>query len=283
MKYKRIGPYVKRGVNLLSLIPGLLIIFSGCNKEEDTVVTITKEFSVILTPTQMIPSIQDRTETGTAILKLMSDNSLECNFSVEGLNADDQLTRAYICTGSPVETGDIVATLADNSTVSFTSGTLETTVDLTSDQANTVKIIDSYLVIESVQKPEGLMRGELGKDIELAIDVSLSNANVVPPVTGRNETGLAILRITSDNYLYFKVDVNNLRPGDFLSKSGINEGCAGENGNCLIQLSKSQSDFGVSKKIQISEEEATCIQSNFLYVCVTSAQAPGGLLRGQIR
>ena len=274
---------VKRGVNLFCLFLGLLIIVTGCNKEEDVVITITKEFSVTLTPAQMIPSLQNRAETGTATIKLMSDNSLECSISVEGLDANDQLTSAYICTGSPVETGDIIATLANNSSVSFTSGSLETSVNLTSNQANTINIMDSYIVIESTQKPEGLLRGQLGMNMIIAIDIELSPANVVPPVPGRNETGTAILRMTTDNHLYYVVEVNNLRDGDFLTKSGINEGCVNENGICLIELSKDQSDFGVSKKIQISTQEATCIQNDFLYVCVTSAQVPGGLLRGQIR
>lgn len=283
MMKKIINSFVRRGISLLSLLLVLLIIISGCKKEEDPIIKITKEFSVTLTPAQMIPSLPNRTETGTATIKLMSDNSLECTITVEGLDANDKLTNAYICTGSPVETGDILATLADNSSSSFTSGTLEITVDLSSDKVNTIRVLYSYLVIESTQKPEGLLRGQLGMDIDFSIDVELSTSKVVPPVTGRNESGNAIIRMTNDNYLYYFIEVSDLRPGDFLQKSGINQGCEDENGICAIQLSQDQSDFDVSKKIQISTQEATCIQNDFLYINVCSAQVPGGLIRGQIR
>ncbi len=177
----------------------------------------------------------------------------------------------------------IITTLVDNSSTSFTSGTLEITLNLTSDNVNSIRVLDSYLVIESTQKPEGLLRGQLGMDIDVSIDVELSTANVVPPLPGRIETGSAIIRVTSDNNLYYRVKVNDIRPGDFLQKSGINKGCDDDNGICAIQLSQDQSDFGVSKKIQITTQEATIIQNDFLYVNVSSAQVPGGLVRGQIR
>lgn len=273
-----------RAVFLFCLFFGLILIFSACNKEDDSgLPEILKELSVTMTPSQIISSFSDRTETGTATITLMSDNSLDYSIIVNGLSATDVLTSAYIRAGSPVVKGENIVILADGVAKKFSNNKLEMTIDLSEDQANTINIQKTYLVINSTEKPDGLMRGQLGLEIVFACNAVLSPENQVPPIVGRNESGLALIRLTGSNTLYFFISVENLSPADKLLNSRISKGGCLENGQILCTLSQSSTDFGTSKTIQLNSNQVTCLLSDELYINVCTVNAPSGLLRGQIR
>jgi len=259
-----------------------LFLLGSCNKDDENVGTIVKERTVELDSKQEIPTVADRNEKGTANLKVFADSTLTFSITVSNLDGTDQLTVAHVHTGSPVESGSPIVTLVDNSTIKFQGNKASGKVKLNSSQFNSLKDDegdDLYVNIHSTKLPLGLVRGQLGQTITFAQNVALTpNSNALRP-----ETGMAILRMTKDSTLFYKVTVNNLTEGDVLSTAQINVGAAGVTGPSLLSLYTMSTDFDTEKSVKLTSSQANFLLNSEIYVSVSSTQLPDELLRGQIR
>ena len=271
---------ISRNVFLVTL--GLSIFLVSCEKKETVPPPqLLKEIVVSLAAANENPQPAGRTESGSATVKVFSDNSITIDATLVGLSGADNLTMAHFHAGDPVTNGPVVLDLKPTFTGSTVKATLSAvrTSFIDSIKAGTA---DLYLNIHSSQVGSGLVRGQLFNPVTFAASVSLSGANEVPAVT-TTATGVALLRITADNKLYSKITVTNLEANDALTMAHIHTGAAGSNGGVLIGLCSSAADFGITKMNMPSAAVITSINADKLYVNVHSTTKASGIIRGQIR
>lgn len=255
-------------------------------------VTVVEDFGTVnLSAQYENPAITDREETGTATLKLNSDNTLEYTIQVNNLLGSDQLTIAHIHEGNAAENGPVVVTLVDNDQITFTGNTVTNTVTLTEDEIGAIETGDFYVNVHSVDYPAGLLRGQLRGNVDFAFDVNLSPQNEIPMISDRTESGVAIFRLLENNTLYYTLTVEDVSASDNLTIAHIHDGNAATNGPVIISLVDNDAiifeENTVNNSIEISEEEegrlkAAAEGGDALYVNIHSEEYPAGLLRGQI-
>ncbi len=272
---------MKNFITSLSFL--LLVVLSSSCKKSETIpqAQLVKEITVSLAAANENPQPAGRTETGTATVKVYDDNSISVDATVSGLAATDNLTLAHFHVGDPVTNGpvilDLKPTFAGSSVKATVTGVRTSFID--SIKAGTA---DIYLNIHSTQVGSGIIRGQLFNGITFAASIALSGANEVPAVT-TTATGIALLRITSDNKLYSKITVTNLEVSDALTAAHIHSGAAGVNAPVLIGLCSSAADFGITKIYTPTTAILTSIKTDPVYVNVHSTTRASGVIRGQIR
>lgn len=254
----------------------------SCKKDDAAPApTMLKEITVPLAAANENPQPSGRNETGSATIKIFSDNSLTVDVTVNGLASGDNITAGHFHAGDPVTNGGVVVDL--NPTI--TGSTIK--AKLTNVRASFLDTLkngtaDVYLNFHSSQVPSGIVRGQVFNGVTFASSVALSGMNEVPAVT-TTATGTALLRITADNKLYSKVTVTNVEAGDALTAGHIHTGAAGTNGGVLLGICASAADFGVTKIFTPTAAILTSIKADALYVNVHSTNRPSGIVRGQIR
>lgn len=260
----------------------IALIAVSCKKDNQAPApTMVKEITVALAAANENPQPAGRTETGSASVKIFSDNSVTIDVTVTGLVAGDNITAGHFHAGDPVTNGGVVVDLSPTITGSTIKSKL---TNLRSSFLDTLMngTADIYLNFHSSQVPSGIIRGQVFNGVTFASSVTLSGTNEVPAVT-TTATGTALLRITADNKLYSKVTVTNVEAGDALSAGHIHTGAAGTNGGVLLGLCASAADFGVTKIFTPAAAVLTAIKTDALYVNVHSTNKPNGIVRGQIR
>jgi hypothetical protein len=269
-------------LKLFASIIAATTLFASCKKNDSAPeAQLVKEIMVSLAAANENPQPAGRMEKGMAMIKIYNDNSIMVDASLTGFSATDNLTLAHIHAGDPVTNGPVVLDLMP----AFTGSSLKSTVKgirtslIDSLKAGTA---DLYLNIHSTQVGSGIVRGQLFNEVTFAASVALSGANEVPSVT-TTATGMALLRVTTDNKLYSKVTVTNLESADALSAAHIHTGAAGVNGGVLLGICESAADFGVTKIFSPSTAIINSIKNDALYVNVHSTMRPSGVVRGQIR
>jgi hypothetical protein len=271
-------------INIPSILTLSLIIlsFTSCKKDnnDNTGKSIVKEINIDMSTAQEIPTVKDRTETGKANLKLYVDSTLGFNISVNNLDPSDQLTLSHVHVGGPVDAGVPVIVLVDNVTIKFNGSAASGTIKVTGDQYNNLVGTGGFYVnVHSAKFPAGLIRGQMGMSFAFAMNVDLTPiANSLRP-----EMGTAILRLTSDSTLVYKVTVENLTSGDQLSSADIQVGASGISGPSVIPLYSGPNEFGVAKTLKLSSSQVNFLLNSPVYVNVHSNQLPEELIRGQIR
>ena len=262
----------------------LTMAMISCKKDKSTPVivpTTVKEWMIPLSvKNENTPSF-GRMETGTANLKLLSDNSMTYTIAVVGLVYGDALTAAHIHVGDAISNGGVVLSLNPMFSGSNASGTLPnirtTLVDSLKNDMN-----ELYFNVHSTQVPGGLMRGQLNTNIDVAEFVTLSGANEVPAVSTA-ATGTALIRVTSAKKIYIKLDVANLEMGDTLKVAHIHKAAAGANGSVILGFYSSAADLGTVKVTALTDDLYASLKTDAIYVNAHSTSKPGGLIRGQIR
>jgi hypothetical protein len=271
----------KRGLIAILGLSIIMVFAQSCKDDDDNdEKTLVKERNIELDTQQEIPTVMNRSEKGTANLKLFGDSSLTFNISVTNLDATDQLTVAHIHTGSPVETGSPIITLVDNSTIKFQGSSASGSVKLNQSQFDAVNDDGNFYVnVHSTKLPLGLVRGQMDKTITFAKNVDLT------PMTNtlRPETGSAILRMSRDSTLHYKVTVNNLTTGDVLNSAQINVGASGITGPSIIPLYTMADEYGTAKSMKLDGSQVNFLMNSEVYISVNSQQVPVELIRGQIR
>lgn len=259
-----------------------MLLFS-CNKDDNQTPppTSVKKWTIPLSAKYESPAPGSRSETGTAILELFSDNSLKYSISVIGLSAADALNAAHLHVGNVISNGSVILDLSP----SFAAGTATGTIsNLRTSLVDSLKsdINEIYINAHSTQVASGLIRGQLNATIEMAADVIMNGANEVPAGT-TVATGLALLRLTTAKQLYTKVTVSNLEAADALTLAHIHKGAAGANGSVMIPIYSSAAEFGTVKTVTVDDPTFASLKNDALYFNAHSTSKPGGIVRGQIR
>ena len=267
------------------ILPAFVLVIASCkNDSSGTPVptpTIVKEWNIPMSAKYESPAPAGRSETGTANLKLMSDNSLEYTIAVTGLASGDALTAAHLHAGDAITSGPVILSLNPVFTAGSSTGIVNnlraSLIDSLKNAAN-----DIYINAHTSQVGSGLVRGQLNTNIELAADVAMSSANEVPAGTSA-ATGLGLLRLTSDKKAYIKVTVTGLEAGDTLTAAHIHKAATGVNGPIILGFYGSAADFGTEKVVTVDDALFASLKTDAIYMNAHSKTKPGGLIRGQIR
>lgn len=278
-----------KNLKLILLLTISAFVFS-CSSDDDTApvaptpaTVIVETFNLTLSTENEIPAVPGRFETGTATLTIFDNNTLEFTITVNNLNTTDTLTAAHLHSGGLVETGSIIVGLVNGTDISFNGNTVTGTIAVTDAQINTIRGANVYLNVHSTLVPSGLVRSQLDQAVFFSKNISLSPANEVPAVAGRFESGVAYIRVTEDDKLYYRVDVDNLATTDAITMGHIHTGTATQNGSVLVDLGiAGEADLGVAKMLTLTVAERLSITGTSSYVNIHSTEVASGLLRGQM-
>ncbi|MDY7396121.1 CHRD domain-containing protein [Aureibaculum sp. 2210JD6-5] len=268
---------------LLLFCTALIGFTSSCLDNDNSGPAIRAQAQIDLNTENEIPIVENRDETGTFLLNLFDDNTMEFSITVDNLSSSDDLTAAHIHTGDPVSTGGVAITLVDGTTISFQGNKATGTLQLTDTEVATLLGGDVYVNVHSTENPSGLVRGQLDQVVTEAYNVMLSPTNEIPSITDREDSGTAIFRIVG-NKVYYKVSVMDLKAGDAITAGHIHEGDATVNGGVLINLELAdETQLGITKSLELESSMLTQLKNDDLYVNIHSTDHPSGLMRGQIR
>lgn len=266
-----------------ALIIALLATAACSDDKDDPIITptVVKDWNVPLAAANENPAPAGRTETGTAVMQLLSDNSFKYTITVDGLKADDALVNAHLHTGDVITSGPVVLpfepTFSGGTATGTITGLRQSLVDSLKSAAN-----DIYVNVHSTQVGSGLLRGQLNTTVDMAADLAMTGANEVQPVN-TTATGTAMLRLTTDKKLYSKITVTDLEDNDTLTAAHIHPGGVGSNGGVLLGIYGDAAEFGTTKIIDVPDSIITKLKTDSLYVNAHSKRHPAGIIRGQIR
>ena len=261
------------------LLPSMISIFS-CEHDDGVVPTTVKKWDAVTIATRNeVPAPVGRTEEGELTLELLSDNSLKYDFHLHNLTPGDALTNAHIHYGDAGTAGGVFIDLKPSISGAGAAGIV---TGLRQGQIDSLLGSNVYFNVHSTQLPAGIARVQLDKTVEFAMDIPMSGANEVPPVT-TTATGLCILRLTDDKMLYSKITVNNIETVDTLRVAHIHRGAAGTNGPVRIFLAATIDDFGVLKTTTLVDSLYNMVKNDAVYCNAHSKNRGSGLVRGQIR
>ena len=145
------------------LLPILLFwAVVGCKKEVETseVYTLRQWKSTDLTPANMVPAMNSRTDHAVAVCYLMTDNRLYYYLHFDkALNNSDTPTKAVIYTGTAGTNGTV---FIDLNNVPFDANReVKGSVELSAQMIADLNAKPLYLQISSAQQTSGLVRGQL--------------------------------------------------------------------------------------------------------------------------
>jgi hypothetical protein len=253
--------------------------FQSCDKDDDGPSSV-KKWQVAIKAIYEAPAPAGRTEEGDVTIELFSDNSLKYDIHIHNLSSNDTLKDAHIHVGDPVTSGGIF--IRFDPKFNNGPGASGTVTGLRQGQIDSLLNLPCYVNVHSAKVGAGLARGQLDKTVDFAIDVNLTGANEVPPVT-TTATGKSLLRLMTDKTLYSKVTVTGLESNDALTVAHIHPGAAGANNPPSVTLCNNVGDFGISKSFILTDAQVTLTKSNPCYVNAHSTLHGPGLIRGQIR
>ncbi len=103
--------------------------------------------------------------------------------------------------------------------------------------------------------------------------------------SGSGSMGLAILRVTADMKLTYKILVQKIEDGDMLTNAHIHYGVPGQNGTPFILMAAGVQNLGKNITIQLTQSQFNELVHGTLpiYINVHSHDYPGDSIRGQIR
>ena len=270
-------------MNRISAIAIISLLAFSCSDDEEPTpaATIVKEWNIPLSAKFESPAPAGRTETGTANLQLMSDNSLKYTLTVTGLASGDALTIAHLHAADIITSGpvilDLSPTFASGTATGTITGVRQSLVDSLKSDIN-----DIYVNVHSTQVGSGIVRGQLNMPVDFAIDVIMNSANEVPAGTSA-ATGLALARLGTNKQLYTKITVTGLEATDTLTLAHYHKAAAGANGSVVKDIYTSRTQFGTAVISTVDDAFITSLKTDPLYFNAHSTAKPSGLIRGQIR
>jgi hypothetical protein len=257
------------------------LLWASCSKDDnvynDDAVNVVKQWTIPVSATYENPYIPGRTDSGTVTIILKSDNSIR--YDVNVYNKGDDITSASIRAGGPLTNGPVVLDLNPRISGTYLTGGV---TDLRQSLVDSLLNNTYDLYFEVGGSSGGIARGQINMNIVMSANVPLLGTNEVPPITTTSK-GNAYLRVTADKQLYSTVTVSNVEPNDVMTIAHIHKGAKGVNGPILIPLVTMPSEFGVTKRIALTDAQYNSLLSDTLYVNAHSALFPGGKIRGQLR
>jgi hypothetical protein len=259
----------------------LAILLQSCKHDSDSGASTLRKWSdVELKAVYEVPAPAGRNEEGEATIELLNDNSLKYTFHIHNLSPSDALTNAHIHAGDAGTSGGVLIPFNPSFIGAGATGTV---TGLRQGQVDTLLNMPVYINVHSTQAPAGLVRAQLDKEMDYALDIPLSGANERPSPVTTTATGLAILRLTTDKTLYSNVTVSNLESNDTLTASHIHRGDATVAGPIRITLCSSKADFGVVKSQTLVDSLISILKNDPCYANAHSKLHGPGLIRGQVR
>lgn len=165
-----------------------------------------------------------------------------------------------------------------------------------------------YFNIHSVDKPGGVMRGQLQLAEMTVLMAQMSPANEVPAITGPNAgataVGTAVILITrapsgqmTSGYVMFDIAYRDMTADSVFSAMHIHRGPAGANGPVVLDSAMTRTEVasGGAGVLRFENEmnmtnanvraalDDIRFNVNAFYLNVHSVANPGGILRGQTR
>jgi hypothetical protein len=253
----------------------------SCDDDDDNPIdpnapTTVETWTLELSPDAEIPMVENREETGIVTLTLLSDNTLTYTIDVDNLLAGDVLTMAHIHTGMPTENGDVVKGLISAATEFDAENRANGVISLTEAEVDAIQETNTHYVnVHSEQVPSGLLRANIGPDIDWAMDVDLD-----VDAENNGAMGMTYLRKSGD-LLFYHINVEGIGTNDTLEAAHIHEGAAGVNGSVIIPL-YSTSEF-MPEMLELNDAQINTLLTDPTYVNVHTKDYPTGIVRGQIR
>ena len=255
------------------------VLFNSCEHDSTPTPTVVKQWSnLVLKANMETPAPVGRNEEGEANVQLLSDNSLKYDFHIHNLSPSDNLTAAHIHVGDAVTAGPVFINLNPSFSGPGASGTV---LNLRQGQVDSLLNMPVYINVHSTQAPGGIVRSQMDKYINFAMDIPLLGTNEVPAVT-TTCSGMALLRLSGDT-LFSMVSFTGMEVGDTMTVSHIHRGAVGVNGPVRIFLANTNVDFGVARKTFLVDSLKNIVLNDPSYVNAHSKSKPGGKIRGPIR
>ncbi len=276
---------------LYILIVAFTSMLSSCVKENVQLgeAEVVKAWTIGLAAANMLPGVDNRPDTANVNFQLLSDNSIRYEMTTGLLTNDDVLSGVQLRSGDPVTIGNVVLDLSATSKYpqanALGGGAYGVYTDLRQSLVDSLmnNSNDLYLQLNSVQRPNGLARGQINVRMQFAADVNLNGAQEVPAVNTK-AVGITWLRLTLDNRLYSRINISGNEANDDFTMAHIHRGAFGENGPVIVPLALSNADFGVSKMTVVDASTSNTIANGSkLYVNAHSVLYPAGKIRGQLR
>lgn len=276
-------------INRLQLTWRLMMLLSiasisSCNHDEDgptANANLVKEWNIPINVAFENPAPAGRTETGTAQLQLYDNLTFSYHIMFNGnLAAGDNVTAGHLHWGDPITNGPVILNL--NPQFLGTNMASATVSIPRQSLADSIASGTVYLNLHTTAFPAGLIRGQLDKTIDLAMDIPMSGANENPPVT-TTATGRAMLRLTSDKTLYYQLDISNLEAGDAITAAHIHSGATGTNGPVIVPMATGAGDLAQPKSTTMTDQVFNQVKNDPVYVNMHSVNHGSGIIRGQIR
>ncbi len=118
---------------------------------------------------------------------------------------------------------------------------------------------------------------------EFTLNLSAKNENPAP--AGRNETGVFVLKIMSDNSVQYNISVTGLASADALTAAHIHTGNPVVNGGVILNFAPiftGSTASGTVKDVRTTLLDSMRNEAVDLYVNVHSSQVGSGLVRAQL-
>lgn len=127
-------------------------------------------------------------------------------------------------------------------------------------------------------------KNETIAEVKASWSVMLNAKNEIPAVANRSETGMAVIKLYTNNELEFDISVPNLASGDNIQAAHLHAGDPVSNGSVIADLSGMiQQNKSMGKtSIRSSLADSLINGTAQVYVNVHTSQVPSGLVRGQL-
>ena len=257
-----------------------IVLSSSCKNDPGVAPTTIKRWDILEAKAIFeVPAPAGKTEEGEVTIVVFSDNSLEYNFHIHNLNPGDVLTSAHIHYGDAGSSGPVFIDLNPKIVGSGGTGVIK---NLRPGQIDSLTNKPAYFNAHSSQAPAGIIRVQLDKKVDFAMDIPLSGINEVPAVT-TTATGTCMLRLTDDKTLYSKITVTGIETNDTLRVAHLHKAASGVNGPVRIFLANTIDDFGILKTAILVDSLYNMVKSEPMYANAHSKLRGSGLVRGQLR
>lgn len=140
-------------------------------------------------------------------------------------------------------------------------------------------VIGALVTMASCSKKD-----DMKAEVAASWSVMLNAKNEIPAVANRSETGMAVIKLYTNNELEFDISVPNLGSNDMIQAAHLHAGDPVSNGAVIADLKGMMHQNKTMGKISIRSSLADSLKNGMaqVYVNVHTSQVPSGLVRGQL-
>ena len=285
----------------------------------------TIPYRAVLSPANEVPAITDVQGSGTVNVWLhvvrdaagrVTSGSVDFDVRYSALTPNQTFTAMHIHSGPAGFNAPVVIDARLTRTDAAAGGgvlptfqaQLTTPAQLAAAEGILTDPSQYYFNIHTVDKPGGLMRGQLQLAEMTVLMAPMSAANEVPAITGPNAgstaVGTAVILITrapngqmTSGYVMFDVAYRDMSADTIFTAMHIHRGAAGGNGPVVLDSAMSRTEVasGGAGVLRFENEmnmssaavraalDDIRFNAGAFYLNVHSVANPGGIMRGQTR